>query len=265
MAGTYATSSTARSARRSRRGSACPGRCDCAGMPPDQPLVDGSGPRRRTRRRAAGGPRARDLLRGEAIDIIPVVAEGQRVGAVVLDLTQATELDGSGRLPDASSAPALKRLAPSGRVVVVRRLDRDRRHRPDAARRPAGPGGHHPVGRQGAARRRHGQPRPRRRGRGGQRRRGAAVPALRPLGLRRRPGRPRRRRLGGPQPRRPTGHRPLDGKVAVVTGAARGIGAAIAEVLARDGAHVVCVDIPAAGEAWPAPPTGSEAPHCSST
>ena len=35
----------------------------------------------------------------------------------------------------------------------------------------------------------------------------------------------------------------------MVTGAARGIGATIAEVLARDGAHVVCADIPAAGEA----------------
>ncbi|MDG6107418.1 3-oxoacyl-ACP reductase [Dactylosporangium aurantiacum] len=41
---------------------------------------------------------------------------------------------------------------------------------------------------------------------------------------------------------------PLVGRTAIVTGAARGIGAAIAEVLTRDGAHVVCLDVPAAGE-----------------
>ncbi|GAB3623360.1 3-oxoacyl-ACP reductase [Mariniluteicoccus endophyticus] len=43
--------------------------------------------------------------------------------------------------------------------------------------------------------------------------------------------------------------KPLAGKVAVVTGAARGIGRAIVEVLARDGATVVGLDIPAAGDA----------------
>jgi len=43
--------------------------------------------------------------------------------------------------------------------------------------------------------------------------------------------------------------RPLAGKVALVTGAARGIGTEVARVLARDGAHVVALDLPSAGDA----------------
>ncbi|PKQ32189.1 MAG: 3-oxoacyl-ACP reductase [Actinobacteria bacterium HGW-Actinobacteria-2] len=43
--------------------------------------------------------------------------------------------------------------------------------------------------------------------------------------------------------------RPLTDRIVVVTGAARGIGAQIATVAARDGATVVCVDVPAGGEA----------------
>ncbi|WP_400160630.1 3-oxoacyl-ACP reductase [Arthrobacter sp. BPSS-3] len=42
--------------------------------------------------------------------------------------------------------------------------------------------------------------------------------------------------------------KPLTGKVAAVTGAARGIGAAIARTLHRDGATVIVIDIPAAGD-----------------
>lgn len=43
--------------------------------------------------------------------------------------------------------------------------------------------------------------------------------------------------------------KPLDGKLALVTGAARGIGASIAAILARDGAEVIALDVPGAGDA----------------
>ncbi len=50
-------------------------------------------------------------------------------------------------------------------------------------------------------------------------------------------------------PTTPDWAQPLAGRRIMVTGAARGIGEAIAETLARDGARVVCIDVPQAQEA----------------
>lgn len=55
--------------------------------------------------------------------------------------------------------------------------------------------------------------------------------------------------VSGPGSENPSWDTPLAGRIAAVTGAARGIGAEIVRVLARDGATVIGVDVPAAGDA----------------
>ena len=94
--------------------------------------------------------------------------------------------------------------------------------------------------RQGGRRQRqHGQPRLRRRRAEGALGSTLAVPALPQVGVRLRPGRPSRAtELVDADPvADPV--KPLAGKVAVITGASRGIGEAMARTLHRDGATIV--------------------------
>ncbi|MFV0461626.1 MAG: 3-oxoacyl-ACP reductase [Nostocoides sp.] len=213
---------------------------------PGQPLVDGpvliAG--------LAAAPlaaRAELLLEDAGLRTITSAAEaGQELlGAIVIDLTEVSGPDDL-NLVRLVLGPALKRLAPSGRVIVGGRCPQDAAEPGQAAARQGIVGLIRSVGKE--------------------LRRGATVNLVQV-------------RAGVEVS---TGHadaalafllsarsayvdaqiitielpeltasvstaKPLAGKVAVVTGAARGIGAAAAHVLARDGAAVVCVDVSAAG------------------
>ncbi|MQA33358.1 3-oxoacyl-ACP reductase [Modestobacter roseus] len=200
---------------------------------------------------SAGQGRLRDqvtaLLRDAGVTVVsPVVADGDdggaKLGAVVLD---ATGLTGPGDLAAAHDllAPAMKRLGASGRVLVLADPPATAEGPAQAAARQALEG----LVRSLAKELRNG---------------GTANLVLVPEGAEPALGGPLRfflsgraayvdgqvLTLTGATPASQDDERPLAGKVAVVTGAARGIGAAIARVLSRDGAHVVAVDVPAAGE-----------------
>lgn len=180
----------------------------------------------------------------DVIDSLEALPTQGRLGALVLDLSairEPAELDILREL----GAPAVKRLARNARVVIIG-VD------PDLLTDPAAVATH--SGLIGATR-----------SIAKELRSGATanivlgpadlgpaavVPAVEFLLSGRAAyvdGQPLRVGPGGPRHSQDQAH-PLAGKVAVVTGAARGIGAAIVEVLARDGATVVGVDLPAAGD-----------------
>jgi 3-oxoacyl-[acyl-carrier protein] reductase len=187
--------------------------------------------------------RATALLAGEGVAVVDEVPDGSRLGAVVADLT-AVEAPEDLETLRALLAPALKALAPCGRVVVVGRDPQEAGQVAGAAARRALEGIVRSVGKELRA--------------------GATANLVLVAGGADENVDATLRfllsgrsafvdgqvvRVGAGAAVEPEDWaRPLAGRVAVVTGAARGIGAAMARVLARDGATVVCVDVPAAGD-----------------
>jgi 3-oxoacyl-[acyl-carrier protein] reductase len=196
----------------------------------------------------AGGGRLLASLTGVLQDagvtvLSPEATDGGRLGAVLLD---ATGLTGPADLAAAHEflAPAVRRLGPSGRVLLLADPPSAADSPAQAAARQALEG----LVRSIAKELRDG---------------GTANLLFVPAGAEAAVPGPVRFFLSGRSayvdgqvvtltaagvPAGQDEERPLAGMVAVVTGAARGIGASIARVLARDGAHVVAVDVPAAGQ-----------------
>ncbi|MCP2263434.1 3-oxoacyl-ACP reductase [Promicromonospora thailandica] len=198
---------------------------------------------------AADADAVAKTLAGWDVDVrrTPEAADGERFGAVVLVLTGA-------QTPDAISAPVLtvagtlRRLAGNGRVVAISRAVADGDAPVLAATRGGVEGLVRSLGKEL---------------RGGSTANGiqltgdAAVDSASALATLRFFLSAKSAYVDGQLlpvgPAESSGpvdwERPLAGKVGVVTGAARGIGAAIARTMARDGAKVVVIDVPPAGEA----------------
>jgi 3-oxoacyl-[acyl-carrier protein] reductase len=182
----------------------------------------------------------RKLLTGAGAEVLDALPEETRVAAAVLDARSVATPADLGALRD-FLAPAVKALQPSGRVIVLGRLPDGESVTADATRQAL----------DGIVR-----------SLAKELRRGATANLLwvedeasldsalrfflsgksayvdgQPVVLGK-----------GTAPSPADWDHPLAGKTALVTGAARGIGAAIAGVLARDGAKVIVADLTMAGE-----------------
>ena len=183
----------------------------------------------------------RKLLTGAGVELRDAVREGERISALVLDARPVKTPADLGAVRE-FLAPGVRALGPSGRVLVLARPPDGASITVDATRQAL----------EGIVR-----------SLAKELRRGATANLLwvedeasLPSALRfflsgksaYVDGQPLR--LGsGAAPAPKDWEQPLAGKTALVTGAARGIGAAIAGVLARDGAKVIAADLTVAGDA----------------
>ncbi|MEU3203452.1 3-oxoacyl-ACP reductase [Streptomyces cyaneofuscatus] len=174
---------------------------------------------------------------------LPVASRTDRPAAIVLDATGVATAAGLGDV-HAALHPVIRSLAPGGRIVVLGTVPSPDHHH-QAAAQQALEGFVRSLGKEIG--------------------RGSTVQLVRiPGGASAHAARSTLRFLLSPRSAYVSGQvielasaapdpvadpaAPLTGRTALVTGAARGIGAAVASVLARDGARVIALDVPGARE-----------------
>ncbi|WP_326684145.1 3-oxoacyl-ACP reductase [Streptomyces microflavus] len=174
---------------------------------------------------------------------LPVVANTDRPAAIVLDATGVTTAAGLGDV-HAALHPVVRSLAPGGRIVVLGTVPSPDDHH-QAAAQQALEGFVRSLGKEIG--------------------RGSTVQLVRiPAGGAAQAAESTLRFLLSPRSAYVSGQvielttaapgpaadpaAPLTGRTALVTGAARGIGAAVSSVLARDGARVIALDVPGSRE-----------------